>query len=63
MAISTKATVLNSFDGLAKDLVPATAQVAGQASSFSDPTKRDALYSLLVVDGKGRRRALLSSRT
>ena len=59
MAISTKATVLNSFDGLAKDLVPATAQVAGQASSFSDPTKRDALYSLLVVDGKGRRRALL----
>jgi decaprenylphospho-beta-D-ribofuranose 2-oxidase len=64
MAIRTTATVFNTFDSLAEKLVDGTAEVAGATEpSFCDTSQRDALCSLLIVDGKGRRLAMVFDST
>ena len=59
IGVRTFARTHDSFDSLARDLVPATLQTYDEESNPNDPEKLDAIWSGLVAGRDGRERTFL----
>jgi decaprenylphospho-beta-D-ribofuranose 2-oxidase len=58
IGVRTFAREFETFDRLARDLVPATKQTYQEESDPNDPEKLDAIWSAIVPSGRGSKRAL-----
>jgi len=58
IGVRTFAREFETFDRLARDLVPATKQTYQEESDPNDPEKLDAIWSAIIPSGRGSKRAL-----